>query len=563
MDTKQKGSTRVADASVIIVGGGPVGLGAALELARFGVTSVVLEQRESMSRHPKTRNLNTRTMEIAQGWGHGVYQRLRGVDTPPGWKSPIRFTDAIVSDNEAQIATPGFEGPGPQISPASPVMSSQDLFEPILRDAAIATGLVDVRFGHQVTAIPAGSGEGDTEAAVAVRIIKAGQTYTLTGDAIVAADGADSTVRHQLGIALTGEQGLNRFVNAYFHSDIERHLADRSGVGFFIANPDAVGALMPLDAHGRWMSQIGVTPEQWSPELWDDERIRAWVRGAVGVDDLEIDVKSVGLWQINATIAERLIQGRVLLCGDAAHQFPPTGGLGLNSGLQGVHNAMWKLAFCVRGNAGWSLIKTYDDERRQPAATAIAQSLANARSIAGIAAAAYNPAGTDLTAEHIARETRRYGNHLGVELGAVYHSTAVIDDGTTPPEVNDPYSDYAPSATPGCRAPHLTLGNPTEPVSTLNLFGPSFTILAGPAGGSWRSAAADAARRLAIPVASYTVGDPGLADPTDRFTDLYGISDDGAVLVRPDGHIAWRCATGPADKNQLATALAQILDRHP
>ena len=148
----------MADTSVIIVGGGPVGLGAALELARFGVASVVLEQRDSMSRHPKTRNLNTRTMEIAHGWGNGVYQRLRGVDTPPGWKSPIRFMDAIVGDKEAQIATPGFEGPGPQISPASPVMSSQDLFEPILRDAATATGLVDLRFGHQVTAVPAGSG---------------------------------------------------------------------------------------------------------------------------------------------------------------------------------------------------------------------------------------------------------------------------------------------------------------------------------------------------------------------------------------------------------------------
>jgi len=553
----------VADTAVIIVGAGPVGLGAALELARFGIASVVLEQRDSMSRHPKTRNLNTRTMEIAYGWGHGVYQRLRGVDTPPGWKSPIRFMDAIVGDNEAQIATPGFEGPGPQISPAAPVMSSQDLFEPILRDAAIATGLVDLRFGHQVTAVPAGSGESDTEAAVAVRITQTGQTYTLTGNAIVAADGADSTVRHELGIALTGEQGLNRFVNAYFHSDIERHLANRSGVGFFIANADAVGALMPLDAKGRWMAQIGVAPEQWARDQWPDERVRRWVRGAVGVDDLNVDVKSVGLWQINATIAAHLVHGRVLLCGDAAHQFPPTGGLGLNSGLQGMHNAMWKLAFCIRGLAGWSLIKTYDDERRPPAATAIAQSLANARSIAGIAAAAYNPAGTELTAEQIARETRRYGNHLGVELGSVYRSAAVVDDGTAPPAVDDPYSDYAPSAAPGCRAPHLALGNPAEPVSTLNLFGPSLTILAGPTGRGWCVAAADVARRLAIPVAGYAIGDPGLDDPTDTFADLYGISDGGAVLVRPDGHVAWRCATGPADESQLATALARILDRRP
>lgn len=554
----------MVDTSVIVVGGGPVGLGAALELARFGVASVVLEQRESMSQHPKTRNLNTRTMEIAHGWGHGVYQRLRGVDTPPGWKSPIRFMPAITSDLEAQIATPGFEGPGPQISPATPIMSSQDLFEPILRDAAIATGRVDLRFNHQVTAVPTGSGQHDTEAAVEVQVTATGQTYTLTGDAIVAADGADSTVRHQLGIALTGEQGINRFVNAYFHSDIERYLANRSGVGFFIANAHAVGALMPLDAHGRWMSQIAVAPEQWTLDEWDDERVRRWVCGAVGVDDLDIDVKSVGLWQLNATIAERLVQGRVLLCGDAAHQFPPTGGLGLNSGIQGVHNAMWKLALCIRGQAGWSLIETYDDERREPAVTAIAQSLDNARSISGIAAAAYDPAGTELTAEHIARETRRYGNHLGVELGTAYRSAAVIDDGTTPPpSVNDTYSDYAPSATPGSRAPHIALGHAAAPVSTLSLFGPSFTVLAAPAGQDWRTAAAHAARQLDIPVACYAVGDPGLDDPTDTFADLYGIRSDGAVLVRPDGHVAWRSATGPADGHQLATTLTQILDRRP
>ena len=553
----------MADASVIIVGGGPVGLGAALELARFGIASVVLEQRDSMSRHPKTRNLNTRTMEIAHGWGNGLYRRLRGVDTPPGWKSPIRFMDAIVGDKEAQIETPGFEGPGPQISPAQPVMSSQDLFEPILRDAAAATGLVDLRFGHQVTAVPLGSGEQDTEASVAVHVTATGQTYTLTGDAIVAADGVDSTVRRQLGIALAGEQALNHFVNGYFHSDIERYLAHRSGVGFFIANPDAVGALMPLDANGRWMCQIGVAPEQWSRELWDDERVRRWVRGAVGVDDLDVDVKSIGLWQINATIAERLVQGRVLLCGDAAHQFPPTGGLGLNTGLQGMHNAMWKLALCIHGLASWSLINTYDDERRGPAVAAITQSLDNARNIARIAAAAYNPSGAELTAEDITRETRRYGNHLGVELGAAYRSAAVIDDGTTPPAVDDTYADYAPSATPGCRAPHIALGSPHEPVSTLDLFGPGFTLLAGPAGQDWRTVAADAARRLAIPVASYAVGDPGLDDPSDTFADLYGISDAGAVLVRPDGYVAWRCATGPADDAQLMTALQQILDRRP
>lgn len=451
---------------VIVVGGGPVGLAAALELARFNVPSVVVERHDSTSWHPKARNLNARTMEIARGWGSAVYQRLRGIDTPPGWKSPMRYMDTIVGQQVGQIETGGFEGPGPAISPALPIMSSQDLTEAILRDAAQATGIVDLRFGHGVTDVLCGSRDQDTEAAVAVRVEATGDTYTLAGEALVAADGIDSTVRRQLGIALNGEQGIHHFVNCYFRADIERHVGDRRGVVFFVANPDAAGLLQPLDARGRWLCQIGVSPEHWVRDLWDAERVRSWVRGAVGVPDLEVEVKGVGLWQMNAAVADRWVQGRVVLCGDAAHQFPPTGGLGVNTGLQGMHNAMWKLAVCVRGLAGWSLLETYEHERRKPAITTIEQCLQNHGNLARLAAAYYYPASSDLSAQEAERASRRFGNHFGVEFGTVYHSAAVIGDGTTPPDVDDSYSDYAPCAAPGCRAPHVWLGNDNDAVST-------------------------------------------------------------------------------------------------
>jgi putative polyketide hydroxylase len=546
---------------VIIVGGGPVGLAAALELARFHVSSVVIEQHDSTSWHPKTRNLNTRTMEIARGWGPAVYQRLRSVDTPPGWKSPMRYLDTLVGQEVGQIETGGFEGPGSTISPALPIMSSQDLIEPILRDAAEATGIVDLRFGHQVTDVVTGCSDHDTDAAVAVRINATGDTYTLAGEALVAADGVDSTVRAQLGIALTGERGLHNFVNCYFRADIERHVEERRGVVFFVANADAAGLLQPLDAHGRWLCQIGVAPDQWVRDHWDAERVQRWVRGAVGVPDLDVEVKGVGLWQMNATVADRWVQGRVVLCGDAAHQFPPTGGLGVNTGLQGMHNSMWKLALCIRGLAGWSLLNTYEDERRQPTITTIQQCLQNHRNLARLAGAYYYPASSDLSAEEAKRETRRFGNHLGVEFGAVYRSAAVIDDGTTPPDVDDSYSDYAPCATPGCRAPHISLGNERDPVSTLDLFGAGFTVLTSPGGKIWRKAAADAARQLGVPIASYAIGDPGLADHTNAFLDHYEIGQDGAVLVRPDGYVAWRSQTWAANGAPLIHAVEQILDR--
>jgi 2-polyprenyl-6-methoxyphenol hydroxylase-like FAD-dependent oxidoreductase len=157
-------------------------------------------------------------------------------------------------------------------------------------------------------------------------------------------------------------------------------------------------------------------------------------------------VLSIGFWKLNSTVVERFVQGRVVLCGDSAHQFPPTGGLGVNTGIQGMHNAMWKLAYFLQGKAPWSLVETYDTERRYLAQEITRQSLENSSNVGRINAAATTGGDSGLTTEQVVASSRRYGNHLGVELGAAYSSTAMIPDGTTPPVVDDPYSDYIPSA---------------------------------------------------------------------------------------------------------------------
>jgi putative polyketide hydroxylase len=544
---------------VIIAGAGPVGLGAALELARFGVPSVVLEKHSSPSTHPKTRTFNTRTMEIARGWGPLVYQRLRGIDTPPGWKSPLRFVESLIGKEFGQIQTSGFKGPGPRISPAMPVLSSQDLVEAILRDAVAATELVELRFGHEVTEVISGAGSNDDRVTVRVRASRAGSDSLLEGAALVGADGVDSVVRAQLGIALVGEQGVHHFVNCYFSADIEPLLVGRSGVLYSVANEAAVGMLQPLDARGRWLCQISVPREQWDRELWSCQRVQQWVRAAVGVADLDVDVHGVGLWRMNVTVAEQFVRGRVVLCGDAAHQFPPTGGLGVNTGLQGMHNAMWKLALCVQGPASWSLLDTYDTERHAPAADSAQQSYENFRNLGRIRAAHYGLRDHSLTTESVITQSRRYGNHLGVEFGTVYRSAAVIPDGHTPPIVDDEYTDYLPSATPGCRAPHVRLGQ-NGLVSTLDLFGPGFTVLTGIQGDAWRTAAAIASRQLEVAVAAYQIGSPGLIDIDGNFLDTYQIGADGAVLVRPDGYVAWRHPVAAThDDAPLTTALENIL----
>ena len=546
---------------VIVVGAGPVGLGAALELARFGVRSVLVEKHEGTSWHPKTRNFNTRTMEIAMGWGAAVYKRLRSIDAPDGWKSPIRFLRTATGEQLGLIESKGFEGPGPEVSPAQPIMTSQELIERILLDAVRATGLVDVRFATEATALRAGGDPNDDGVALDVASRATGARETLTGTALVAADGAASFVRGALGLRLEGPQSLSHIVNCYFRADLERRLGDRKGVLFFVSNERAAGVLQPLDAAGRWLCQITVPPDEWSLDVFTKDRAREWIRAAAGVDDLEPEVLSLGLWKLNSTVVERFVQGRVLLCGDAAHQFPPTGGLGVNTGLQGMHNAMWKLAAYVRGHAGWPLVATYDDERRDVAREITSQSLANSMNVLRIFSSVAAAGGeSGLTTEEVVAASRRYGNHLGVEFGAAYASSAVVPDGTRPPAVADAYSDYVPSATPGCRAPHVWLGRPDARFSTLDLFGTRLTLLAAPDGATWCDAAADAAAALGVAIDAYRVGDPGLDDRGD-FARLYGLASDGAVLVRPDGHVAWRSAGGPASAATLHTVLAQILAR--
>ena len=549
-----------ANERVIILGAGPVGLGAALELARCGVRSVLVEKHDGTSWHPKTRNFNTRTMEIARGWGAAVYARLRGIDTPPGWKSPIRFLRSAVGEQFGQIESKGFEGPGPEVSPAQPIMSSQELIEAILLDAVRATGQVDVRFATEATKLLRGGDGGDASAALEVRSRATGASEILTGRALVAADGAASLIRSELGIALEGPKELLHIVNCYFRADIEQHLGGRKGVLFFVVNEHATGVLQPLDGAGRWLCQINVRAEDWSLEAFTHERTRAWIRAAAGIDGLEPEVLSLGLWKLNATVAERFVQGRVLLCGDAAHQFPPTGGLGVNTGLQGLHNSAWKLAWHVRGRAGWPLVETYQAERRGVSQTITSQSLQNSIHVAQIGAAASTGEKGKLDAEQVVAASRRYGNHLGVEFGSVYRSSAVIPDGTQPPEVADSYSDYVPSATPGARAPHVWLGAGEARLSTLDLVGSAFTLLAGPGGGAWDGVAARIERELGVPIDRYRIGAPGLSD-RGGFCRAYALADDGAVLVRPDGHVAWRSAGGPEADAALGDAVAQILAR--
>jgi putative polyketide hydroxylase len=546
---------------VIVLGGGPVGLGAALELARCKIPCILIERNERTSWHPKTRNFNTRTMEIARGWGREVYDELRQLDLPPQWKAKIRFSSSIVGKEVGTIESKGFQGAGPDVSPVSSVLSSQDMIEPVLLRQVKRSGLVDVRFGHEMIEFVRGQDAGDDGVEIRVRNKASGEVETLTGSALIAADGASSSMRSLLGLRLEGTMKIAHFMTVYFKADVEQYVGDRAGILLFIANDEARGVFQPLDAKGRWLCQITVSEEEWSPEIFTPERCAAWIRAGVGVDSLPVEVLSVGKWQMNAAVCNTLQVGNVLIMGDAAHMFPPTGGLGVNTGLQGMHNAVWKLALHLRGKAGPGLVGTYTTERKPVAKWTAEQSYHNARQVAVLHAIAMGASPTDLSPEAVLRETRRYGNQLGLELGSIYASPAVVQDGTEPPPVGDPYSDYVPCGRPGHRAPHVWLRNGADTLSTLDLVSHEFCILAGPDGEAWKDVVAKVGGEFALQIAFHTIGGTSSLEDVDGvFCQRFGLDRDGVVLVRPDGYIGWRQGgIVPNGEEKLRSALAQIL----
>lgn len=546
---------------VIIIGGGPTGLGASIELARCGIRSVLIERNDRTSWHPKTRNFNTRTMEIARGWGREIYDELRGLDLPAQWKSPIRFSSSLTGKETGTIEAHGFAGAGPEYSPVGSVFSSQDMIEPVLLRQARRSGMVDVRFNHEMVEFVSGHEPGADGVTIVVKDKASGEATTLQGAALIAADGAMSGMRAFLQMNMSGTAKIAHFINCYYKADIEKFASARPGALFFVTNEKVSGVFQPLDARGRWLCQMMVPEDQWSTDLYTPERCTQWIRDAVGVDELEINVFSIGKWQMNALVSDAFVVGNVLLVGDAAHMFPPTGGLGMNTGVQGMHNAIWKLALYLRGKAGRSLLETYTVERRPIAKWVAEQSHHNALQVQKIGLISRGLAPATMTTEEVLKETRRYGNQLGIELGGIYESSAIVPDGTSPPTVTDPYTDYEPSGRPGHRAPHVWLRQGNDTLSALDLLGPEFTVLAGADGHPWRDVVRRVGEEFGLQMGCFVVGDPvGLRDVEGRFLARYGIESDGAVLVRPDGYVAWRSRSAVADaQQQLQRALEQIL----
>jgi 2-polyprenyl-6-methoxyphenol hydroxylase-like FAD-dependent oxidoreductase len=540
---------------VAIVGGGPVGLVAALELARYGIRSLLVERHEGTTWHPKARNLNTRTMEISRGWGAAVHDALVGINLPRAWTSQIIYTRTLAGEELGRMPTAGFSGPGHDVSPEVPLLSSQDVFEPIFRRGAEATGMADLRFGHEAGRLKRGSALGDDRAVIEVTERASGRRYEVEAEFLLAADGAASGVREQLAIELDGPRGLGHFVNVYFRADLDPWVAHRPALLFWVSNGAVRGVFQPLDARGRWLCQIAYDGTPATFESYTAGRSTEWIRAAVGDSAVTPEILSIGSWTLNGVVAQSFHRGRVMLVGDAAAQLPPIGGFGVNTGIQGLHNLVWKLALVRAGVAAPSLLDTYETERRAVARYNVERSLENSRMVERINAAARGETGPALSPSEAVAASRRYGNFLGMELGYRYESAAIVADDSEPDRVEDEVIDYVSSARPGKRAPHAWIERAGRRSSILDLFGPHFTLLVGRGDAARIEPAREAADELGVPLETHVLG-ADFEDAEGRFTERYAIGADGAVLVRPDGHVGFR-----GGLRGLDAALRQILIR--
>ncbi|MDT0449132.1 FAD-dependent monooxygenase [Streptomyces hesseae] len=523
----------VVEVPVLIVGGGPVGLTARALLERWGVRTLLVEKRGELSPFPRSRLVNVRSMEIFRGLG------LAGAITAAGFAPEygrVRFRDTLHDRDFATAAMVGVDAPVPE-SPVTGVVTSQDRLEPTLLAAADAADPADapVRFGTELVDLTE-----ETDGVVASLVDHRGGTETrVRARYVLAADGANSTVRQRLGIGTAGPGAMGNFTTVVFDADLDRWCAQQPAGVYFTTH----GMFAPLYPEGGWAWFVP-TPEDTASADWPGLVSRALGPGT----GVRVDVSRVQHWVMNAFVAERFRHGRILLAGDAAHAVPITGGLGMNAGLSDAHNLCWKLAGVLNGWAGPGLLETYEAERHPVAHRTLQQAVANTQLMLRV----QNRRREQLRSGEAAPErvelpwSDRYFAQLGLVLGVTYRSGAVLADGGGTDSDgggtdSDSGTEYLPTAEPGRRLPHLWL---TEHRSTLDACGEWFTLLT-PDPARW-------VRRTAAPW-------PLRVEPlTDEHTDACGLGPYGALLVRPDGHIAARWHDRPPGDSALHDALAAV-----
>jgi len=535
---------------VLIVGSGLAGLTAAVTLAWRGIPTLLVERHAGTLRNPRARSVNLRSMELL---------RVAGLESDlvaAGGHSFEDFTIHIaesVTGRELQTLLPragaraGADFDLSRLSPAVPSMAGQDRIEPILRRHAEALG-AEVRYSTELVSL-----EQDPQGVTArVRDLTSGEESLVKAQYLVGADGHRSRIREWLGIGTHGYGTLSHNVAIVFEGDIDSLIGERRFALYYLQNPRFTGFFVNGDDPQTAVAGMEYDPSRESPDDFDRERALQIVREVVGVPDFEARILEVQTFEFASQVADQLARGRVFLAGDAAHTMPPTGGLGGQTAIQDAYDIAWKLALVLRGDANPALLDTYSAERQPVAEMTVARQLANY-------VERMRPDRAEVARHVLESSGSPIPDYMSVAFGYRYRSSAILTE--APDDGAPAESPFAPSGRPGTRAPHIPLVHRGARISSLDLMGRELVLLCGPGASAWARAAMAAASPAAAPLVTYRLG-ADLIDVERRWQSAFGVGDSGAVLLRPDGFIAWRSQgslSSPADV--LTDVLARVLCR--
>ncbi|KWX00854.1 FAD-binding monooxygenase [Carbonactinospora thermoautotrophica] len=522
------------ETDVLIVGGGPVGMTLALDLKYRNVDFMLTEATDGSISHPRVGTVGPRSMEFFRRWG--IAQEIRETGWPEDHPLDGVWVTAV-GGHEIYRIRQGTVGtrPIPDYTPEPEQICPQHWLAPLLlRHVGVhPDGPVRLRWRLD------GFTQADDRVTATVTDLQVGSTVTVHARYLVACDGASSSVRKALRVRAPARYPTRVFRNILFHAPLLREqLGERNALFYFLMLSSSLRFPMrSMDGRGMYRLTVGLDG---SPEASADAL--SLVRRAITFDT-PVEVLSDLKWHLTHRVAERFRVGRVFLVGDAAHTLSPSGGFGMNTGICSAVDLGWKLAAVLESWGGAGLLDTYEMERQPVAAESLEEANVNLRRTLDRQLPPQihldTPEGEKARAEMAERlvrsDAQREFNAPQIHFGFRYTSPIVVPDGSAPPA--NP-RDWRPSAAPGCRAPHAWL---RPGVSTLDLFGRGFVLLRfaeSERQDGFERAFAD----RGVPLSTTTCHDPRIAELYER----------PFVLVRPDGHVAWRGDELPDDPGWLA-----------
>ncbi|WTX35877.1 FAD-dependent monooxygenase [Streptomyces sp. NBC_00658] len=571
------------ETEVLIIGSGPAGASAALALSTYGVPNIVATRYARLAETPRAHITNQRTMEVLRDLG--VEQEVVAQATPQHLMGNTTFCTSLAGEELGRVRSwgndPLVQAAHELASPTRMCDMPQHLMEPVIVDAAVARG-TSLRFETEYL-----SHTQDADGVTAtVRDRLRGDTYEIRAKYLIGADGGRSKVAEDAGLPMGGQMGVAGSINIVFDADLTKYTAHRPSTLYWVLAPGATvggigaGLVRNVRPWNEWMIVWGYDVTAGAPDL-TTEYAESVVRQLVGDDDIPVTIKSSSAWTVNEMYAETYSNGRVFCAGDATHRHPPSNGLGSNTSIQDAYNLAWKLKLVLDGTAAPKMLDTYTAERAPVGKQIVTRANKSIGETAPIFEAldglspqtpeqlwANIDARKDATEaaakqrqalrEAIAFKVYEFNAH-GVDLNQRYTSDAIVPDGSQDPGfARDPELYHQPSTRPGAKLPHAWITSGTRTLSTLDTVGRGrFTLVTGIGGEDWVRAAD--AQDLGI--ATVVIG-PGqeYEDPYGDWARLSEISDAGALLVRPDGYVAFRHAAASEDAERLlSAALRRIL----